>query len=548
MLLYFRVLLVAALLFPPALAGAEETVYYVNHTAVLQDQDGDRNQQTGFIAVDRQGAARRGQAITLRPLWIEKRVSNWGRALTSDLDPSHAGDRRMLEGMAHGLAMTVAADGGLGAPRMRNVPAWNALIAHEPRMAREQLGNEQLLVLRPLVLPAALTAGQTMTLKHATALYGPLATTLKVITVTPTVALVDVELQAKGLLGSGRQAIRRTDGHVIEAHLMLERQAQDDAPAAEHAVHVADMAYEAMVDMFPDADSYLDYLANVDAQLEQPPFSSISPDASRYALSVTGRGELADWMVDESHVATVEGATSFGMLAVAAPRKMIALSAHPALAPPGGPGVNPGTRAVAVHLRRVEVLDRAGRVMDHLAPQQVLWKFMLGERYQVAENQAAFPFRMPLTATAEDLARIDAVRMTVDAEVYRWDSAERVAVGAVSAVNPGAQLRWSAPHRVALAQARPARGQREGLWSTLVPLDAQGREMPSLQMSVGPHAAPFVPKNGGAPMLPLGWEQAHDPIRIEVAAAAPVAAVELRHYRWKLVPRTWLFPNGVPKE
>jgi len=39
------------------------------------------------------------------------------------------------------------------------------------------------------------------------------------------------------------------------------------------------------------------------------------------------------------------------------------------------------------------------------------------------------------------------------------------------------------------------------------------------------------------PALPLEWEYRELPYRTEIAAAAPIASVQLRHYRWYTVER-----------
>jgi len=243
-----------------------------------------------------------------------------------------------------------------------------------------------------------------------------------------------------------------------------------------------------MQDTVIDEETYAGFLSSVRDQLANPPYSTVSPESSLYALPTTGAGELTGWMVGEGVLKDYEMGMRFALSpTTSALRPILHVGMDGNLSASVSRSAVGEEPYLTVRPRRVELLDREATVMEALAPQRILHRLMLPGRYKVSEDSSGFPVRLPLTATREDMDRIHGIRMTVDAEVYRWEGVEKLALGTASARNRDVRVEVSSPHRLSVSQTRGQPDLRDGLWTESVPLDAQGREMPYTQLSIGPY-------------------------------------------------------------
>lgn len=531
-----------ALATTPFVVQGNDTVYFASHsisTGAAAEVD---VQQLGFHLVSVRPAPKGRQDVLLRTLWTRHTVAGREAQNLSDLDPGNAAHKVLLDAVATGFQATLSDTGDVGALHEANPQAWTVLSAALPAAAPSGLSGEQLLGLFPVLLPPTLKIGQSLVRTEQSQADGPLELRMQVVGVTPAAVLMTVSLRGKGIRGEGRQAVQRSDGMPVEVRITLQREGSGPVPAITHRVHVADMAYEPMLDLAIDEGMYASLLSSTREQLARPPYSAPSPQAGEYALPATAVGELETWMVGEDALEAYESGMRFAMRPEpTALRPLLNIGVDGRLSARRGTGSDSADPALTVRLRGVQVLDREGGVIEGVQPQPVLHRLMWPERYRVAENAPGFPFRLPLTATRDAMERIHDIRMTVDAEVYRWDGAEQISLDAPSRRNPALQVETTAPHRLTVLQRREPRGQRDGLWTTVVPLDAQGQVIPFTQLTIGPYQQPATANGDAEPALPLEWEYSAQPYRTELAAARPIAALQLRHYRWTTLPRQWRF-------
>ncbi len=205
-------------------------------------------------------------------------------------------------------------------------------------------------------------------------------------------------------------------------------------------------------------------------------------------MPTTGVGELTGCMVGEGVLKDYEMGMRFALSPTpSALRPILHLGMDGNLSASVSRSAVGEEPYLTVRPRRVELLDREANVMEALAPQRILHRLMLPGRYKVSEDSSGFPFRLPLTATREDMDRIHGIRLTVDAEVYRWEGVEKLALGTASARNRDVRVEVSSPHRLLVIQTRVRPGLCGGLWTESVPLDAPGWEMRFTQLSIGPY-------------------------------------------------------------
>ncbi|ASR42778.1 hypothetical protein BEN78_04640 [Xanthomonas citri pv. mangiferaeindicae] len=196
---------------------------------------------------------------------------------------------------------------------------------------------------------------------------------------------------------------------------------------------------------------------------------------------------------------------------------------------------------LSLRLRTVTLLDAAGQPLPGTDATIVHPILPMSDRQRIVDTQLAFPFQLPPDVPADTLWALDTVRMTGEVDVYRWDQAETVRYGDSPTHNREARIEWISPHRVALLQDHPAPTRRDGLWTTAVPIDADGHEMPSAQVITGRTLDPPGDWRTPATLPPLALESGRTPQRLDIATATPLAGLRLRHYRWQAEPRTWTF-------
>lgn len=500
-------------------------------------------ERSSFSAVTVTPGADGSQTVRQRTLWFGPAGAGSGSGSLA-LSPDDPQEQQVLAVIGSGFEMTVDAQGVARGVRAVDAPAFAALQARHPELADGMAPREQVAGLRPLRLPEGLAVGQEIVREEPSAQWGTLTSRLRVRALTDDVAVMDVGLEGMGVRGQGRQAVRRRDGMPVELRLELQTEARGGRPAATLRLNVTHLGDGPDLTQTSDADTYRQIRDDTLQALANPPFSAPSDDPGAYRPVRDKEGELADWMLPASALDKLEEQLLFAARPNAnGHRPWLAIGGQFGVPPPGttDDGVMPPM--VVAHLRSVALLDAQGAALPGVAPVLTLRKLVAADRYRVNENEVMFPFRLPLQATAAQLRPLDAVRMAVDVEVYEWAEAERVAAGAQSQRNPDARIVWTAPQRLSIDQARPPATVREGLWTLAVPLDAQGREVPSASMLAPRYIDDPGARDPQAP-LPLAREVGAMPLRIDIAAAQPIAAVQLRHYRWKQVPRTWTFQNA----
>jgi len=176
---------------------------------------------------------------------------------------------------------------------------------------------------------------------------------------------------------------------------------------------------------------------------------------------------------------------------------------------------------LTVRPRSVTLLGRDGKPLPDLEAVRILSSMQMEGRHKVAETSPSFPFRLPLNTTEQQRQALHRIRMTADVEVHRWVGTEVIKPGEASTINPGVRVSMSAPHRITLQNERVQPAAPEGIWTSVVPLDADGKV--------------------GDSELPLVWEFRTQPYWNEIAAERPVAALQLRHYGWETLRREWEF-------
>jgi hypothetical protein len=197
-------------------------------------------------------------------------------------------------------------------------------------------------------------------------------------------------------------------------------------------------------------------------------------------------------------------------------------------------------------LRRVELLDAKGRPLPGLQPVPVVQRWLIAGASRTDENDVGFPFRLPINTRAGQLDGFSAIRLAVDLERYTKDAEERLPRGQQSRTNARMRITWASDQRATLVQAPVDKTEREGVWTTAIALDAQGKSIP-IALVPAPRDATITDAaccQGAA----LEWERDREPERLEIAAAAPIHALLLQHYRWKRIPRDWMIRKVQTRE
>ncbi len=529
------VVLAAALVGSPVVAVAAESVY-----ASLQLIQHDDAMQSGvesvtFHRVKVDAAANGGRTVTVRPLWSEYQVMGHGKHRVTDLDQREPGVQPMLDALASGFRTTVSAKDEAGALEPVNTRLWEQAVTEMPDATQWQLSGENVLAMLPQHVPEQWQVGQSHRRTAQSQAHGTVAVTQKVVALTPTVAVLEFTVSGKALKGRGRQAVRRSDGMPVETRTTLHRDASRGFPSTTETSHVADLSYEPFLEpMTPE--QYRQQVASVTDELARPPYSAPSGRPEDYAASKEVEGQLDAWMVSADALPAFEKSLRFALLPDRdAGRTQLAIGAEARLGPPS-PVSSVLEPTLTVRPRSVTLLGRDGKPVPDLEAVRILSSMQMEGRHKVAETSPSFPFRLPLNTTEQQRQALDRIRMTVDVEVHRWVGTEVIKPGEASKVNPSVRVSMPAPHRITMQNERVQPAAPEGIWTSVVPLDADGKEIPTRHLGVGPFQ-----KKVGDSELPLVWEFRTQPYWNEIAAERPVAALQLRHYGWETLRREWEF-------
>ena len=519
-----------------AVPPPQEDVYFVRQSVTVEGRPPGLH-QSGFHAVTVSRGEDGTQTVRKRTLW-SKQTGGGRTSGTLTLDPADADERPQLALLASGFDVTLDKEGRALGMRAVDQQAFAAIAERRPELAQAFTPREDIADMRPLRLPDRLSVGHEVVREDTTPGLGRLTSRLRVSAVTDEAAVVDVQVHGRGVHGKGRQAIRRSDGMPIEMRLEMVTEALDGRPGTLVRFGATNMAYEPDLHTALDPETSLHHRDSTLQQLASPPFSAPADDAGVYQVAPEKEGQLAEWMLPEQALEDIEQSLLFAAVPDAdGHRPWLAIGGEfggrsPELAP-----------MVLTKLRTVTLLDASGRPLPDVAPELALRRLMLVDRHRVRENDPMFPFRLPLNTTAAQLQGLETIRMEVDVEAYEWVGTEGVKAGAQSQRNPAARILWTSAQRLSIDQATPARAVREGLWTLAVPVDAEGREIPAAQLMAPGFSAHETASEANA-NEPLAWELRTLPMRNDIATAQPIAGLQLRHYRWKQVPRQWVLRNA----
>jgi len=519
---------------------AVPSVYYVRHAVSSGPDAGDETTLSGYYEAALQPASRAGSQLRVLPIWSQQRDATGHASYLMDLDPRDATDAAQLAVLAEGFSAEATRSGEFGALRAADQSAWSALSRKSPDAAEALLARQQAAGLRPVRLPATVAVGDVLAGTLRIEPHGSVETALRVIEVTPEAVLMELSVAGPGAQGDGRLVVARGDGMPIELRMEVRYAASKGLPASLHRVHLADTGHDPMLQMSEDVESYVSYVEQVNHTLQRPPYSGVAPDPSAYTHRAAVLGELEDYMVGAASLpALMPYMGSFWIPAEGGAGRWLAIGARSSLERDPAAGQGQHERILMSRLHRVVMLDSDGAEIAGLPTKRVTPTLFFPEKYSVTQNEVSFPFHLPLGAPRDVLGRIEAVRMSVDAEVYAFETTEILQPGERSKLNPDITLLRPAAHRATLLQGRQSWKAKTGLYSVVVPLDEEGNVLPSEQMIIAP-LKPAQPTR--LAQVPLAWENGSLPMRTEIATARPIARLQVRHYRWSSVPTTWTFP------
>ena len=505
-------------------ADVTPRVVFIAHTVLDAVPDAVPSRHWSYATVSPGTPARDDTPLRIRPVWT--------RAPDRHIDKM-AG--RVPPAAYAGFDLQLQREGVARRPGDR--AAGRSLPPDDPATSLLASARMAALALRPGMLPAALRVGSHATRQDSTGDFAGLRQTSRIRSLDATVAVLDLEIAGAGLRGHGRQAVRIDDGVPLETRLYLERTTGSAGPDVQR-LHVIDMATEPVLDLELEADLAQASIDSARAILDAPPFSAPSDDPAQYAPHPTPEGALESWM------ASADDAALETMLVVGVQRSPDGGRPHLAIGADGraaGRSGPPIADFLSLRLRTVTLLDAAGQPLAGTDATIVQPTLPMADRQRIVDTQLAFPFQLPPDVPADTLWALDTVRMTGEVDVYRWDRAEAVRRGTSQTHNRDARIEWISPHRVALLQDHPTPAHRDGLWTTAVPIDADGHELPSAQVITGRTLDPPGDWRTPATLPPLAFESGRMPQRLDIATAKPLAGLRLRHYRWRAEPRTWTF-------
>ncbi len=499
----------------------ESAVYGLDHTIRAPGHAGTMR-TLGFNRLALDTGPTGAQRLHTRPLWSQLRGGGQWRS-TDDLDPDDTIDAALIEVLNSGFEVRMSADGTPGPMRAVDGVAWARLLKQRPRAAQALVDAPQTLGLQMRALPDGLRVGQVIR-QRAQSPAGAVDTRLEVLAVDDGVALLAMHIEGETLRGSGRQAVRLADGMPLEVSLRLDKDAVDGLPATEQRLHMVALDTLPMFDLSDSNTRVVDYQSE---RLAAPPFSEPSDDPTLYRDDPPPRGVLLADMLAPERLQTLAPRLVFGIAPRSMGRARLAMAADTAAE---DRDADAGPPPLFGRLRSVTLRDGAGRPLPDLEVVPVRPMLGLFGRWRSDEGEADFPFRLPPGVRDEALDALATIELGMDMETFAWDGVETVAYGEQPQSQPGARFDWRSPRHLGFEQARARPGETDALWSIAVPLDADGRPLPLASLM-----------HRGRDADALDWEWRQTPQRTEIATPAPIAAVELRRYRWRMVPHVWTF-------
>lgn len=500
---------------------AESAVYFLDHTIRAPGHAGTMR-TLGFNRLALDTGPTGAQRLHTRPLWSQLRGGGQWRS-TDDLDPDDAIDGALIQVFNSGFEVRISADGTPGPMRAVDEAAWARLLKQRPRAAQALVDAPQTLGLQVRALPDGLRVGQVVR-QRAQSPAGAVDTRLEVLAVDDGVAVLAMHIEGDTLRGSGRQAVRLADGMPLDVSLRLDLDAADGLPATEQRLRMVALDTIPMLDVSDANATVVDHQTE---RLAAPPFSEPSDDPTLYRDDPPPRGVLLADMLSPEHLQTLAPRLVFAITPRSMGRARLAMAAE-TTADDRDP--DDGPPPLFGRLRSVTLRDAAGRPLSELEAVPVRPMLGLFGRWRSDEGEADFPFRLPPGVRDEALDALATIELGMDMETFAWDGVETVAYGAQPQSQPGARFDWRSPRHVGFEQARAHPGETDALWSIAVPLDADGRPLPQASLM-----------HRGRDADALDWEWRQTPQRTEIATPAPIAAVELRRYRWRMVPHVWTF-------
>ena len=520
----------------------EDEVYFLREVITVQSDTPTSITQSSFNAVRLNRLDDGTQTLRQRTLWWHQTGGDETLS-TLRMDPERADDQALLAQLAGGFDVVLDKDGGAKDFRPVDSPAAATLAQRGPDAAATFAPRALNAGLRPLVLPDDPKVGQEFSRAEQSDRFGALNSQMRVTELTDDVALVDIKVTGEGVHGGGQQVVRRRDGMPIEVQYELVREATADTPAASMQRIVNNMAHPPAMELGADAAAYRLNRDAAAATLGKPPFSVQTDDARLYYLVPEKEGELASWMLSQAALDKMEEGLMFALLDERyAARRSIVMGGKKPL-PPSGSAPGQFSPFVLAELRKATLLDAAGRELPDLTPMPVYRKVMFVDHFQTMEKDMDFPFRLPLQTRAAQLAGLETIRLDMRVETYTWAGSETVQTGGQPKDNPAARIIWTGPRRLTVEQDRTPSEAPTGMWTIAVPMDAQGQQIPSAVFETSAYLEEKDPQHPQT-VPPLDWSHRKLPMRQEMATLQPVAALQLRHYRWEQSPRRWTLPNA----
>lgn len=529
--------LVVALAWLVAAPGARagEDIYFIDqHTTLVPEHGGTLEQQL-LVAMDVQPEGRSGQRMRIRQLWSRARVGGSTHDSLA-LDPADPNDAALLRVLASGFEASLDRDGRMRTFLPVDAAAWTELEAHNPRAEQLLESMRQATGIAPHRLPRRLSRGQRWSVREDLPGIGEVRWERTVVQLDDDEVLVDLHGQGEGIELRGRQALLRADGMPIEAWLQLATPASDGQPATRSRIYLVNLDHLEGLD--PQRDP--GYEAILARDLQRPPFTGTAAEAEPLlGLETLAAGELEPWMTSSAQLDAIDPTLVFTIEDDhRASRPLLSIGGQPG----GPPDPEGGSRPVRTRLRGVTLLDRDGRALGlDAVPIRRFDRAVMGSQLELSEDQARFPLRLPPDTPAAALEPLDRIRLDVDVTVYEWAGRETVRAGAGHSADGRLAIEWNG-RRVTLSGPAAA---EEGVWTSAIPLGEDGEPMPYRDMVDWAYDPATEPAAG---IRRLDWERRRRPVRIELAAARPIAALELRHYRWGPLRRQWDFRNTGPMD
>lgn len=502
-------------------AQAEPAVYFVEHSVRAPGHSG-ALRSVGYSQLTLEHGQAGELRMHTRPLWSQQRSGGYTRS-TDDLDADDPSDAAVIDVLAGGLEMRVSADGTPGPLRAVDADAWARLTAQRPRAAQALVDAPQSLGLQARALPRRLQVGKVFTRRESTPTLGDIDTRLEVLAVDDGVAVLALRIEADSRRGTGRQAVRLVDGMPLDVRLRLEMDATDDMPATEQSLRMVAMDLGPMLDLSDSGATIAEYQAE---RLDAPPFSEQPVDPTLYDSDSPPHGVLLADMLDVDQVDAQTPRLDFTLEPRSMGRARIVLRKR-------YDGIDDATQddqpLLVARVRSVVFRDAEGRPVSDLEAVPVGSTLAIASQWRNDEGEANFPFRLHPGTRTHTLEAATSIELGLDVETFAWDGVETVAHGDQPQSLPRARIDWMSAQRIGVEQPRAGPGEMTGLWAIAVPVDAEGRALPQASLMRYSRDHPET----------LDWEHRHAPQRTEIATPAPIAAVELRRYRWTLVPRAW---------